>query len=272
MVSLALSLDKSTWNGQMSVKTGFSLLPILLFFLTSLLSFGAIYTIEKSYTSFLLMIMAYLLNLMQISLWELDPVHKEDSEDLFSMASAADELQACNPLMTFTLSPFDQPHAAVLFPTMLPSLAAFYTIEENVIVGLGFVVMACVSFSALYGSHVNSPAFDFWAEWTGPTLIPASPEDRNQHFEVPYGPYHRISGPVDDERERSEERSSISEVEYLEVKEGFGENNVQNQGAEVEGLKEKGLKFEIEINEDDWEYIEKTFHFMPKTPKVRLGL
>ncbi|KAJ6708675.1 hypothetical protein OIU74_009895 [Salix koriyanagi] len=267
MVSLALSLDKSTWNGQMSVKAGFSLLPILLFFLTSLLSFGAIYTIEKSYTSFLLMIMAYLLNLMQISLWELDPVHK-DSEDLFSMASAADELQ-----MTFTLSPFDQPHAAVLFPIMLPSLAAFYTIEENVIVGLGFVVMACVSFSALYGSHVNSPAFDFWAEWTGlklcETLIPASPEDRNQHFEVPY---HRISGPVDDERERSEERSSISEAEYLEVKEGVGENNVQNQGAEVEGLKEKGLKFEIEINEDNWEYIEKTVHFMPKTPKVRLGL
>jgi hypothetical protein len=73
--------------------------------------------------------------------------------------------------MTFTLSPFDQPHAAVLFPVMLPSLAAFYTIEENVIVGLGFVVMACVSFLALYGlffpSPVNSPAFDFWAEWTG---------------------------------------------------------------------------------------------------------
>ncbi|KAG5250276.1 hypothetical protein IMY05_002G0012200 [Salix suchowensis] len=258
MVSLALSLDKSTWNGQMSVKAGFSLLPILLFFLTSLLSFGAIYTIEKSYTSFLLMIMAYLLNLMQ----------NIDSEDLFSMASAADELQ-----MTFTLSPFDQPHAAVLFPIMLPSLAAFYTIEENVIVGLGFLVMACVSFSALYGSHVNSPAFDFWAEWTGlklcETLIPASPEYRNQHFEVPY---HRISGPVDDERERSEARSSISEAEYLEVREGVGENNVQNQGAEVEGLKEKGLKFEIEINEDDWEYIEKTIHFMPKTPKVRLGL
>ncbi|KAJ6336726.1 hypothetical protein OIU76_006577 [Salix suchowensis] len=175
------------------------------------------------------------------------------------MASAADELQACNPLvslclmsfdaskwfhvnsififtlllqMTFTLSPFDQPHAAVLFPIMLPSLAAFYTIEENVIVGLGFVVMACVSFSALYGSHVNSPAFDFWAEWTGlklcETLIPASPEYRNQYFEVPY---HRISGPVDDERERSEVRSSISEAEYLEVREGVGENNVQNQGS-----------------------------------------
>jgi hypothetical protein len=60
----------------MTIKAGFSLLPILLFFLTSLLSCGAIYTIEKFYTSFLLMIMAYLSNLMQISLWELDQVHK----------------------------------------------------------------------------------------------------------------------------------------------------------------------------------------------------
>ncbi|KAH8515066.1 hypothetical protein H0E87_003790 [Populus deltoides] len=254
MVSLALSLDKSTWNGQMTIKAGFSLLPILLFFLTSLLSCGAIYTIEKFYTSFLLMIMAYLSNLMQISLLELDQVHK-DPEDLFSIASTADEHQ-----MTFTLSPFDQPHAAVLFPVMLPSLAAFYTIEENVIVGLGFVVMACVSFLALYGlffpSPVNSPAFDFWAEWTGlklcKTLIPTSPEDRSQEFEVLY---HRISGPVDDERERSEERSLISEAEYLEGEEGVGENNVQNQGAEVQGLKDRGPKFGIEINEDEWEYI-----------------
>ncbi|KAI9398874.1 hypothetical protein POPTR_002G015500v4 [Populus trichocarpa] len=255
MVSLALSLDKSTWNGQMTIKAGFSLLPILLFFLTSLLSCGAIYTIEKFYTSFLLMIMAYLSNLMQISLWELDQVHK-DSEDLFSIASTADEHQ-----MTFTLSPFDQPHAAVLFPVVLPSLAAFYTMEENVIVGLGFVVMACVSFLALYGlyfpSPVNSPAFDFWAEWTGlklcETLIPPSPEDRSQQFEVLH---HRILGPEDDERERSEERSLISEAEYLEEgEEGVGENNVQNQGAEIEGLKDKGLKFGIEINEDEWEYI-----------------
>ncbi|XP_052306732.1 uncharacterized protein LOC7490617 isoform X3 [Populus trichocarpa] len=246
MVSLALSLDKSTWNGQMTIKAGFSLLPILLFFLTSLLSCGAIYTIEKFYTSFLLMIMAYLSNLMQISLWELDQVHKQDSEDLFSIASTADE---------------HQPHAAVLFPVVLPSLAAFYTMEENVIVGLGFVVMACVSFLALYGlyfpSPVNSPAFDFWAEWTGlklcETLIPPSPEDRSQQFEVLH---HRILGPEDDERERSEERSLISEAEYLEEgEEGVGENNVQNQGAEIEGLKDKGLKFGIEINEDEWEYI-----------------
>ncbi|XP_073263398.1 uncharacterized protein [Populus alba] len=162
--------------------------------------------------------------------------------------------------MTFTLSPFDQPHAAVLFPVILPSVAAFYTMEENVIVGLGFVVMACVSFLALYElffpSPVNSPAFDFWHEWTGlklcKTLIPTSPEDRRQQFEVLY---HRISGPEDDEREGSEERSLISEAEYLEGEEGVGENDVQNQGAEVEGLKDKGLKFGIEINEDEWEYI-----------------
>ncbi|XP_011034947.1 PREDICTED: uncharacterized protein LOC105132902 isoform X3 [Populus euphratica] len=245
MVSLAVSLDKSTWNGQMTIKAGFSILPILLFFLTSLLSCGAIYTAEKFCTSFLLMIMAYLLNLMQISLWELDQVHKQDSEDLFSIASTADE---------------HQPHAAVLFPVILPSLAAFYTIEENVIVGLGFVVMACVSFLALYGlyftSPVNSPAFDFWAEWTGlklcKTLIHTPPEDRSQQLEVLY---NRILGPVDDERERSEERSSISEAEYLEGEEGVGENNVQNQGAEVEGLRENGLKFGIEIDEDEWEYI-----------------
>jgi len=84
------------------------------------------------------------------------------------------------------------------------------------------------------------------------TLIPTSPEDRSQEFEVLY---HRISGPVDDERERSEERSLISEAEYLEGEEGVGENNVQNQGAEVQGLKHRGPKFGIEINEDEWEYI-----------------
>ena len=85
------------------------------------------------------------------------------------------------------------------------------------------------------------------------TLIPPSPEDRSQQFEVLY---HRILGPEDDERERSEERSLISEAEYLEEgEEGVGENNVQNQGAEIEGLKDKGLKFGIEINEDEWEYI-----------------
>jgi len=138
----------------MTIKAGFSLLPILLFFLTSLLSCGAIYTIEKFYTSFLLMIMAYLSNLMQISLWELDQVHKvikylkkgkklillpvdftihrlidskslqnyckkiiiwlnlvfliaklhqQDSEDLFSIASTADEHQACNPFVSLLL-------------------------------------------------------------------------------------------------------------------------------------------------------------------------
>ena len=83
-------------------------------------------------------------------------------------------------------------------------------------------------------------------------MIPSSPEDRSQQFEVLY---HRISGPEDDEREGSEERSLISEAEYLEGEEGVGENDVQNQGAEVEGLKDKGLKFGIEINEDEWEYI-----------------
>jgi hypothetical protein len=88
------------------------------------------------------------------------------------------------------------------------------------------------------------------------TLIPPSPEDRSQQFEVLY---HRILGPEDDERERSEERSLISEAEYLEEgEEGVGENNVQNQGAEIEGLKDKGLKFGIEINEDEWEYIKKS--------------
>ncbi|KAF9686666.1 hypothetical protein SADUNF_Sadunf02G0013100 [Salix dunnii] len=101
---------------------------------------------------------------------------------------------------------------------------------------------SCDVMSTLYGFSNREDSFNQISLWeldpVHKTLIPASPEDRNQQFEVPY---HRISGPVDDDRERSEERSSISEAEYLEVEEGVGEN----KGLKLEDSKQKDLNLTL---------------------------
>ncbi|CAK7346100.1 unnamed protein product [Dovyalis caffra] len=89
-------------------------------------------------------------------------------------------------------------------------------------------------------------------------LVPALLKDRSQQSEVRS---HYIFGLLDDERETNEEKSLIWEAEHLDrVDEvGVGENNVQNQGAKVEGLKVKGPEFGVVVDsktdEDEWEYI-----------------